>query len=330
MSSTYSTFEGKDFSVESNRHTTDEMKAALKPSEAAPVAAPEPQADGDGSEGEETTAAAPTGTGEGEKPLGKPRHDMKARMLEATRKESEAKKRADEIERRANALETELREIKARQEAPKPAETPKAEKPAESGRPKLEDFDSLEDHAEALANWALDKREKTAAETRKAAETEKATKERFSTFAQRMKAHIETDPEFWSRQDETVVGLRPFSVLSQEERAQAGPLNALADHFLVSDKAPALIEYFSGKPEELQRLSTLHPGDFWRELGRIEERLGAATTATVPQSISKAAPPARPVTGGPPTDSGPSGTDSDDEYIRKRKAQELRKRTGAR
>lgn len=319
MSAEYAVFEGKDFTMESNSRTAEQIAEGFKPTEA-----PVPQADGD--EGEETPSIpAPEAN---DKPTGKPRSDMKARMLEATRKESEAKKRADEIERRAQALEAELRQFKERQPADRTPEAPKAPK---EGRPKLEDFESLEDHTEAVANWLLDTREKTAKETAQKAESEKATEAKFRSFAERMGAHVEKDPEFWARQNEAVVALRPFSVLSEEERKKAGPLNALADHFLVSEKAPALIEYFSGKPEEVQRLSTLHPGDFWRELGRIEERLGAATTATAPPPISKAAPPARPVTGGPPiTNSGPSENDSDDEYLRKRQAQELRKRQAAR
>ncbi len=167
-----------------------------------------------------------------------------------------------------------------------------------------------------MANWVADKREKSARESHQKAETERKTQETFSSFAQRMGEHLKTDPDFWERQNETVVQLRPFSVLSEEERQSAGPLNALADHFLVSDKAPALIEYFSGKPDELQRLSTLHPGNFWRELGRIEERLSAATTASAPQPVSKAAPPARPVTGGPPSSTSDPSKMSFEEYAK--------------
>ena len=145
MSAPYANFEVKDFSVESNTRTAEQLADDFKkPGEA--VAAPEapaaaPVTTQDDSEGDEPeiTPSAP-------EKIGKPRHDMKARMLEATRKESEAKKRADEIERRANQLEAELRRIKEGQTSPDPKpEPPKA--PKADGRPKLDDFDSLEDHA---------------------------------------------------------------------------------------------------------------------------------------------------------------------------------------
>ena len=302
----YASFESEGFEIESNTRTADQMKEALtppKPPEEPAAVAPEGEA-----------AETPTETTpEPEKPLGKPRHDMKARMLDATRKESEAKKRADEIERRANALEAELARLKAASEPP-PAKPEPPKK--DDTRPKLDEFETLEDHAEAVANWVADKREKAAREAAVSANREKQTEERFASFAKRMEEHVKADPDFWSRQDETVVQLRPTSVLSQAELAKAGPLNALADHFLVSDQGPALIEYFSGKPEELQRLSTLHPAQFWRELGRIEERLPAATTATVEETPkSKAAPPARPVTGGPATGTPDPNKMSFEEYF---------------
>lgn len=332
--SDYSVVETDGFRIESNSRTAEQMTEAFKTAKEAPEkahkaaekAVPQDDGAGDDPEGEESPETAPEGSAEAEKPLGKPRHDMKARMLEATRKESEAKKRADEIERRAIALEAELRALKSGIQPKAEAKPAEKQAPVGDGRPKLEDFESLEDHAEAVANWVADKREKAAKESQQKAEFERVTQEKFSSFAQRMGEHLKDDPDFWERQNETVVQLKPFSVLTEEEKQTAGPLNALADHFLVSDKAPALIEYFSGKPDELQRLSTLHPGNFWRELGRIEERLSAATTASAPPPVSKAAPPARPVTGGPPSNTSDPSKMTFEEFAKWQAAEDKKAR----
>lgn len=305
--------------ITSNTNTAEEMAEMFsgEPKEKEPEAAPE------GTSDEQTQPQKP------EKPLGKPRDDPRSRMLQATQQLAETKRQKDEIERRAIAAEDRLRKLleAAPKEEAKPE--PKVEK---SGRPSLDDFETLEDHAEAVAKWVI-KQERDAEKAERAKETEAAKakayqefrEKRISSFAERMNSHLEKDPQFWERQNPDVVGLKPLSVVPDGE--PKGPLNALAEHFLVSEVAPALIEYFSGNPEELQRFGTFRTeGQFWYELGKVEKALGAATTATAQARTSKAAPPARPVAGGPPTNPEPALEDSDSDYFRKRLAQELRKR----
>lgn len=235
----------------------------------------------------------------------RPRDDPKARVAEATRNAAEAKKRIDEVQRRAEAAEAELKRFKESQA--KPPEPPKPEEPAKpktapSDRPKLDDFDSIEEHTEAVARWVAKQERAEAEKVAKERAFEEFKVKRVETFTGKMKAHLESDPDFWSRQNPDVIALRPLSVMGPSEVAT--PLNLLAEQFLTSENPVSLIEYFSQHPEEVTRFSQMQSeAEFWRALGKVESGIGSAATtasATKPQ-ISKAAPPPRPVSGGPPT-----------------------------
>lgn len=318
----YATFEQDGVTISSNTQTVEELEKAFK--------APEKPA----GEADETTEAPDHQTGAelpaeprkpAEKPLGKPRDDPKARMLQATQQLAQTKREKDEIERRYRETQERLDKIlNAKPPEPKAEEPPKKSAPP-SDRPKLDDFDSIEDHAEAVAKWAIKKEREEAQKAHREQAYQEFTRKRVDGFQERMKGVLEADPEFWNRQNPNVVGLRPLSIMAPNE--PKGPLNALAEHFLVSEQAPALIEYFSGNPDELNRFSQFKSeGQFWYELGKVEKALVAAPTASAKVAqISKAAPPARPVTGGPPTKTGPSVEDDDETYFKKRTAEELRK-----
>ena len=327
MSNTYAVFEGDGFSVESNTHTAEQLAETFgkKPDEKAPEkpATPpaEPQADGDGGEAPEPAKTAPATNGEvKEAKLGKPRHDPNARINQLTREARTAERERDEIQRRAEAAETELRKFRASQpEQPKQAKA--------DGPPKLEDFEGVEEWGAAMTRWGISEDRKAQAQETRKTQEEQRRHQTFSTFSERIKAHMVNDPGFFDRVSETVVGWRPLSDLSPNEIVK--PENIIAEQFVTSESPAALIEYLSGHPDEIQRLSTLHPLQLTAALGRIEERLSAANpTATARPEVSKAAPPARPVTGGPPIrDNGPSADDDDETYRRKRLAQDIRKRS---
>ena len=286
--------------IVSNTRTSEQMEESFKAEKEATAKketpaekAPEAQ------EGDPETPPEPV------KAEKRPRDDPKARVAEATRNAAEAKKRIDEVQRRAEAAESELRRIRDSQ-AP-PATPPKPEEPAKPktappDRPKLDDFDSIEDHAEAVARWVAKQERAEAEKEAKARAFEEFKAKRVDTFTGKMKAHLESDPEFWTRQNPGVVELRPLSVMGPSE--VAGPLNVLAEHFLTSENPVSLIEYFSQHPEEVTRFSQMQSeAEFWRALGKVESGIGSAAitaSATTPQ-ISKAAPPPRPVSGGPPT-----------------------------
>lgn len=245
-----------------------------------------------------------------EKPLGKPRDDPRARMLEATRQAAEAKRERDYY----RALYEQARQGQPQAEP----ETPQLEKPPF----KPEDFPEYEDYLSAREAWTLDRWRQQAAQ-----EAE------LSGFANRIDSAVQDfhgriqeafGQEYESKISEEVRLLRPSFALSAGE--PVGAENVVADEILSSERAPALMVYLSEHPEVFQRLATLpSPQAVQREMAKLEGRLEAATTATQPQlrSVSKAPPPVRPVTGTPMTSENElTGEESYDEHVRIMNARE--------
>ena len=276
------------FDVSSSSETPEEIQASLdREKEPVQETAPEEKP-------EETPEEKPEVVEEGKNK--RARHDPTERVRMATREAKEAKQRAevaiqekDEIARRAEEYRLELEKMRS------PA-TPEDR----SGKPKSTDFETYEEFTEALAEWKFNENVQKMQSQQRQEAIERETAHRFSGFEKKMKDHMEADPTFKDRISPNVLNLRPLSALAQGE--PRGPLNALAEHFLVSEVAPKLIEYFSEHEDELQRFSTLHPLRFGVELGKVEERLsvGSHTAAAPVVEMSKAKPPVRPVTGGPP------------------------------
>ena len=315
------------FEVSSSSESAEEIKAALgtpKDEPKQPEQAPEkPETEAKADEAGDEPETAPEVKEEPKKkgtPIrpDAPRRNPIARVEQATHEASVAKQQRDEIWRRYEEAQAELAKLRG---TAKPDDTPK---PVIEGKPKVDDFESYDEYTEALTDWKIEQREKQAAEARQAAEYEKSVNDRVKTFQERIGQHLQSNPDFWEKVSPDVVQLRPLSTLTDAERQQASPLNALAEHFIRSEHGPALMMYFTEHPDEIQRVATLHPSTFWVELGRIEGRLNAASTATAPQSTaSKARPPVRPVTGSPTTDSDEIDDDAPFElFVKKRNAQE--------
>lgn len=338
----YATFEGKGddgkaFTIESNSQSSAEMARNLgqeTPKEPK-VAAVEAQADGDGGEVEEAPPTAHEANGEAKK--ANPKHDMKARMLQATEQAAQAKKerdeykakadRADEIERRSKANEEELARLRPKEPVkvePKPAEG----KP----RPVLADFPSIEDHAEAVAEWVADKREASAKEARQTADTEarkvqvhQAFHKRADTFGAKLTEAMEKDPLLSG--SEMLKWVPAFLV---GDPAKVDQKAFIAQQFIDREKGLDLLMYLKDHPDDVARISVLnHPAKIEYALDVIEQTLGVATTATMPES-SKAAPPARSVTGGPPIGNADPSKMSFEEYAKWQDADDKRHRKAAR
>lgn len=275
------------FDVSSSSETPEEIQASLEIGKESVETAPEEKPD-------ETPEDKPE-VEEGRNK--RARHDPTERVRMATREAKEAKQRAetaiqekDEIARRAEEYRQELEKMRV-------SATPRSED--RSGKPKSTDFETYEEFTEALAEWKFNENVQKLQSQQRMEAIERETAHRFSSFEKKMKDHMDADPTYKDRISPNVLNLRPLSAMAPGE--PRGPLNALAEHFLVSEVAPKLIEYFSEHEDELQRFSTLHPLRFGVELGKVEERLSAGSfTAAAPVEMSKAKPPVRPVTGGPP------------------------------
>jgi hypothetical protein len=257
---------------------------------------------------------------------GDPRKNPKARIDRLNRELSSEKARADEIERRHNETLAELQRLRGGNE-PKVQARPKETDSGERPKPTIDQFETLEDWEEAVESW---RDEKKALKAQKEAE-QRQTEEVISGYSKRMQEHIKGKPDFWQTISPRVVNWRPLSDLIREgvDLRNLDPRvkieGAIADYILVSETPGPLTEYFSGKPEEVDRLLGIHPRRLYAEVGKIEDRLVAAhptTDSAKPVKMSRANPPVQPVTAVPPSASDSldltDKTISNKEWIRRR------------
>lgn len=238
-----------------------------------------------------------------EKPLGKPRDDPRARMLEATRKEAEAK-RALAAEREERARErAELAQLKADIEALKAGKAAPAEDKAEpkrNAKPSPEEFEKYEDYLDARDEWNRSEWEAKTKREREQSESERQVNAMFETF-------YNATSEIRDTIRDTVGQLRSSWQLRPGEREDAS--NWLANELLLAPQdyspeiARALALHLHEHKDELQRIAALKsPRAVTRELASIVTRLEAATTGTSSETdrpVSKAPPPIKPVAGAP-------------------------------
>ena len=256
--------------------------------------------------------------------LGKPRHDAKARMLEATREAAELKRelereRAERVRERA-----ETEQLRAGKTAP--AEAKPTPKPAD-GKPTSEQYDTYEAYLDARDEWNDRQRETRDAERERFTARDQGIKTAVQTFQGLMQKTAEADATFKERTADLATSLQPSFTLAQGQ--SVGPLNVAADEIISSEQAPALMLHFAEHPEDLQRLGALRtPLDVQMAIAKLEGRLGAASTASAPRAeVSKARPPIRPVIGSPyAADAAPGDDASYDEHARFYNAKEARRR----
>lgn len=251
-----------------------------------------PEPDEPEPEPEEETAAE-----EDDKPLGKPRHDPKARMLEATRKEAEAKREAKAARERADALEREIQTLRApKQEAPKPTEQP-------VGKPKLDDYPTYDEWVEALADWKADQKFKE--------RDEKAQHEAIlndykgkidSQLGEAFKARKEyekVEPKWFDRVSEDVRAIVNEPSFARDPLTPLGPQHVLSDEIIrAGNTGPALTLYLSDHPEEMERILALPtPQEVQVEMRILAKSMKTEAPGKKQIEVSKARPPVRPVAG---------------------------------
>ena len=259
--------------------------------------------------------------------LGKPRHDPRARMLQATQQAAAAKRERDEARAEAARLRAELEASRA----PAPATKPAVAATEGDPEPKEDQFQDYRDYVKAQARWearqeyTAQERQRQIHEHAKRFATERQT--RLSAFANQIQDRLKSDPDFMDRLSPEVKELRPASVLGPNERP--GPLNAIAEEIVLSEKPLSLLQHFSENPAELQRIATLSPRELIRAMATLEARLAAVTAGAAPRAeISQAKPPVRPVTGSPHAADPLEVTDdmSVEEWFKRMNAKERRAR----
>ncbi len=306
------------FDVTSAHESEEDMRVALE--------IPEPPEVPDG-EPEPKPAAVAEEPKPAEKPrAAKPRDDAFARVKDATAKEAAAKRERDEARAELDRLKAENARLSSQYQAPR-------EDPKPSAPPAPEKFPSyqemLEKNAELTPEQWLDQRDDWRDQQRAAVQARHASEAAYQSHLKRLNDRISAiekdEPGFWSRVQPLAQRLVPSMEVPKGQRITG--VNALADRILKSEKQPELLRHFTDNPTDFQRISTLHPEDFYWEMGKLEARLEAApATGSARQApvVSQANAPLKPVSASPPiSDDGVSEEDLPfDEFARRRNAKE--------
>jgi len=294
-----------DITIDSNHETTEQIAIAFQddapPSEGTDAVSPQ------------SADAAPVA----EEPITQAKPKRRSNPTEAV-KSAIAKQR--EAERRADAAESKIQALSA-ERAPTPTETqtaPEPETPSWSrfkempGVPRPDQFTAYEDYSMALAEFVSDAKhtENTAAqqhayEQQQIAQEQQVQLDRWSKTLDEAR---QQNPQF----DETLNLDTPMSL----------PMQHLA---MESPQGIAILQWLSEHPDDAQRLSTLHPAETYREMGKLEARLEAAspTVSSGPaRVVSSAKAPIKPLGTSPPVEDPFEITDdlSMDEHFRRMNA----------
>jgi len=228
------------------------------------------------------------------KPEPKPRDDPQARMLQATRKEAEAKRERDAAQAEAARLRAEL-DARTHTEAPKPELKPRA-----NGKPRSTDFPDSPEGAEQYLDardkynrdqWTQERQERDAV-----AEVDRTIR----THANKL--HSVLTEAGIDIVQEGVLAFKPE--FSLPEGATPNGENWIANELISSpEHAPALVLHFQEHPDALQRIAALsNPRAVSRAMASLETRLAAVTagpSVKPEEEVSKAPPPIVPVKGAP-------------------------------
>jgi chemotaxis protein histidine kinase CheA len=295
-----------DITIDSNHETADQIAIAFQddpppPSEDTPAVEPVEAA-----EGGDAPAPAPA--------------KKRTRRNDPTEAVKSAIAKQREAERRADAAESRVQELSAPAPTldPQPAPESEPQPPSWSrfkqmpGVPTVDQFQSYEDYSMALAEFVADAKhtENTAAQ-RQAYEQQQIAQEQrvqLDRWSKTLDEARQQNPQF----DETLNLDTPMSL----------PMQHLA---MESPQGIAILQWLSEHPDDAQRLSTLHPAETYREMGKLEARLEAAspTGKSGPaRVVSSAKAPIKPLGTSPPSEDPFEITDdlSMDEHFRRMNA----------
>jgi hypothetical protein len=283
-----------------------------------------------GANGQYTKTAAPDVE---TTPAKKARHDPQARIEQAIAKQREAERRAEQAEQRAQTLE----QIRPRLAAPPPprADAASAAAPAAEKFPRFDQWSATrpeathDDYLDARDEWRDARAETVQRDRAETAQRTQAFETRAQTFGQRYADAVQADATLAQRINPQLLTAKPLSTLTRADKAiisaipdptqrdQFAFLCFLADQWIDSDHAVALLEYVSD-PREFQRLATLPPDQVIRTLAKVEAGFAAAPSDRGPvakPSASQAHPPIKPLGSAPRAPDADDG--SDDEPVEK-------------
>ena len=295
-----------DITIDSNHETPDQIAVAFQDDTPRAEDAPAVEASEPSEAAGESPEAAPA------PPKKRTRRNDPGEAVKA----AIAKQR--EAERRAEAAESRVQELSAPPAEAHPPSEPEPQAPTWErfktmpGVPTVDQFQSYEDYSMALAEFVSDAKqtEYTAAqqqahEQQQQAQQQQVQLDRWSKTLEEARQH---DPKF----DETLNLDTPMSL----------PMQHLA---MESPHGIAILQWLSEHPDDAQRISTLHPAETYREMGKLEARLEAASSTEKSgpaRVVSSAKAPIKPLGTSPPAEDPFAITDdlSMDEHFRRMNA----------
>jgi len=204
-------------------------------------------------------------------------------------------KRGGSRQRRIDRLTREVEELKRQiaGQPVKPQDKPsEPAKPAAAGKPKLEDFQTLEAYQEALTDWKLDERDRLQKEQQARTDTENALRTEQTEWARKEKAARKAHSD--------------YDDLMETVQIPAGPGVLAARQALLEDPNGAELLYHLAKnPKELERIAALPPASAVMAVGRLSAAFETPATENGKPKLSGAPKP-------PPPSSRPGKIVSDD------------------
>jgi len=191
------------------------------------------------------------------------------------------------IERLTRENEELKRLIAGREPVTPPHDKPsEPAQPAAAGKPKLENFKTLEEYQEALTDWKLDERERT----RKQADARTAQEEA-----------ARTEQERWTAKEKAARKAHDdYDDLIDTVVIPAGPGVLAARQAMLEDEHGAELLYHLAKhPKELERIAALPPASAVLAIGKLSAKFDTPATETNGKPRITGAPKPPPPSGRP-------------------------------
>ena len=196
-------------------------------------------------------------------------------------------RRIDRLTRENAAVKLQLATIEqqlARMQ-PKPPAPPPVKAAEAPGKPKLQDFPTLEAYQEELTDWKIDQREAQ----------KKAQAEADAALAAQQK--IQTA---WNSGEESARTAHPdYDEMLQSVKAPEGPGVMAARQAMLEDEAgPEILYFLATHPDELTRIAQLQPIPAVKEIGKLSASLSAPPSGNgnPPRKLQSAPKPPPPMT----------------------------------
>jgi len=191
------------------------------------------------------------------------------------------------IERLTRENEELKRLIAGREPVTPPHDKPsEPAQPAAAGKPKLENFKTLEEYQEALTDWKLDERERTRKEADARTAQEEAARTEQERWTAKEKAARKAHDDYDDLIDTVVI--------------PAGPGVLAARQAMLEDEHGAELLYHLAKhPKELERIAALPPASAVLAIGKLSAKFDTPATETNGKPRITGAPKPPPPSGRP-------------------------------